>query len=267
MMRRRDPLAGSLLGRMGLVFFYIVLLAPIAVVIPVSMDGAALLEFPPRHFSLRWYAAVFHDDQILSACLTSVELGLAVTMLSLAIGLPAALALDRRGWPGRAAVAALFAAPLILPAVVLGLGLLMALIPLGMMATFPGLALAHLIVVLPYVVRLLGGALAARAPGLDDAAMTLGAGAFDRFRLVTLPLLRGPIIAAAALAFLTSFDEAVVSLFLTGPGLITLPVRMFVDISSRSDPRVAALSVLVLGATALLLFVVEKLAGLARATT
>jgi putative spermidine/putrescine transport system permease protein len=158
----------------------------------------------------------------------------------------------------------LLSAPLLLPTLVLGLALLMALQPLSLVATWPGLVLAHLVVVLPFVVRIMTTSLQALAPELDEAASTLGARPFTVFWRVTLPLAMPGVIAAATLAFLVSFDEVVISLFLVGPRLTTLSVALFRYTESRTDPLVAAVAVTLIAITAVVILAVDRLVGFSR---
>ena len=190
-------------------FGYLFLLSPLVVVTILSFSSAPYLTFPPPGISLRWYVALLGSQPVLQAAGKSVLLALLVTSVAVLAGFPAALAIARGMVPGR--VAGLLALPLLLPTLVIGLALLMVLQPLGLLATWPGLALGHLMVVLPFVVRLLTTALASLPASLEDAAATLGAGPLKAFLLVTLPLAAPGAVAAATLSFLLSFDETVIS--------------------------------------------------------
>jgi putative spermidine/putrescine transport system permease protein len=253
-------------GRIAVIVFYLILLAPILVVVPVSFNPEPLLSLPTAAPSLRWYVAILHDTRILSTLATSVRLGLVVTAVALATGFGAALVVERGRFPGRGVLAMLFTLPLMLPAVVLGLGLLLVLVQFGLLGTFAGLVMAHLIVVLPYVIRLLINGIRTMPQGLEDAATSLGAGRVQVLVFVTLPLMRNALVAAGALAFLTSFDEATISLFLTGPNISTLPVTMFDYAGTHPDPTIAAMSVLLLAATFAIIVLVDSVAGLSRMT-
>lgn len=241
---------------------YVFLLAPLVVVCVLSFTSGPYLSFPPPGFSWRWYAALAANAQILQAALNSLILALAVTAVALLAGLPAALAVARGQAP--AWVAGALSLPLLLPTLVIGLALLMVLQPLGLLATWPGLALGHLVVVLPFVVRLMAGAFATLPPQLEEAAATLGARPLQGFLLVTLPLGAPGAAAAATLAFLLSFDETVISLFLVGPRLTTLPVALFHYAESRVDPLLAALAVTLIVLALVLVLLVDRLAGLTR---
>ena len=171
--------------------------------------------------------------------------------------------MTRGGVP--AFVAGLLSLPLLLPTLVIGLALLMVLQPLGLLATWPGLALGHLMVVLPFVVRLLIAAFSTMPPDLEDAAATLGARPLAGFLHVTLPLAAPGAIAAATLSFLLSFDETVISLFLVGPRLTTLPVTLFHYAETRTDPMLAALAVSLIVLTLAIVLTVDRLVGVTRA--
>jgi putative spermidine/putrescine transport system permease protein len=238
------------------------LLAPLLVVTVLSVTSDPYLTFPPPGFSLRWYAALAGNAEILTAALNSVVLGLIVTALALLAGVPAALAVARRQAPSW--VAGALSLPLLLPTLVIGLALLMVLQPLGLLASWPGLALGHLMVVLPFVVRLMVSAFQGLPPQLEEAASTLGARPLQGFWLVTLPLAAPGAIAAAVLSFLLSFDETVISLFLVGPRLTTLPVALFHYAETRVDPLLAALAVVLIVLALAIVLLVDRLVGFTR---
>jgi putative spermidine/putrescine transport system permease protein len=243
---------------------FIFMLAPVLIVIPISFSADNDMRFPPSGWSLRWYTAIFHDPGMVDAFWTSLLLSLATTLLCLAIALPCSYALVRVRPIGAAFLAGLFTAPLLLPSIVLGLALLVVLAPLGLLATFPGVLAAHLVIALPYAIRVLSTALEALPAGPEEAAATLGASPLAVFRHVTLPMMRAGLVATAALCFLVSFDEVVLSLFMTGPRLSTLPVALFHHIENAADPLVASVSMLLIVLTFAVVFVVDRTAGLTR---
>jgi putative spermidine/putrescine transport system permease protein len=238
------------------------LLSPLAMVAVLSVSDDPYMTFPPHGLSLRWYVALAHNADILAAARTSVILALVVTLASLLAGVPAALALARRGAPDW--IGSALSAPLLLPTLIVGLGLLLVLQPLGLVATWPGLALGHLVVVLPFVVRLMTTSFAALPPEAAEAAATLGAPPWRGFLRVTLPMALPGLVAAATLAFLVSFDETVISLFLVGPRLITLPIALFRYTESRTDPLVAALAVVLIVLSGAVVLAVDRLVGFNR---
>lgn len=244
---------------------YVFLLAPVVVVVVISFSADAFINFPPSGLSFRWYERLFGHPALMAGLALSARVALVVAGLSLLLGVPAAYALARGAFPGRALLANLFLAPILLPTLVLGLALLLAFQPLRLTATLPGLVLGHLCVTLPFVVRMMTTALATLPPDLEEAAATLGASPWRVARRVTLPLAAPGLLAAGALSFLLSFDETVVSLFLSGPRASTLPVEMVRYVEGRTDPMVAALSVILIAGTVAIVVMVERLVGVARA--
>lgn len=240
------------------------LLAPLIVVVPISLSGDSYMTFPPSSWSLKWYPAIFADGRMPAAFGVSLVLACVVTALSLLVGLPAAYALVRLKPPGAEFLSSVFTAPLLLPTIVLGLAILIVFSRYGLLGTFQGLVAAHLVVTLPYAVRVLATALATMPIALEEAAATLGASPLTVFRRVTLPGMRAGLLGTAALCFLVSFDEVVLSLFMSGPRISTLPVAMFHHVEQQADPLVAALSVLLVGLTLLVVVVLDRTAGLAR---
>jgi len=243
---------------------FLLLLSPAVVVAVVSFSAGDFLSFPPPGLSLRWYARLLGNGEMLAALGTSAILASCVATLSLLIGLPASYAIARLEFPGRGAVAGLLAAPLLLPTLVMGLALLLALQPLKLVATWPGLVLAHATIAVPFAVRIMTTAIAAVPVELEAAARTLGASPVRAALRVTVPLAAPGVLASAALTFLVSFDETVISLFLVGPRLTTLPVELFRYAENRTDPMLAALSMLLIVTALVIVLLVERAAGLTR---
>lgn len=243
---------------------YLFLLGPMLIVVPLSFSNDSYLVFPPQSWGVRWYAAMFSHDRLLQAFRVSLAIAAVVTVLSLAVGVPAAYALRRWRFPGRDALLSLFTAPLLLPSIVLGLAILLVFANAGLLGTYAGLVAAHLVVTTPYVMRIMTTAFATLPPSVEEAAAMLGAPPLTVFRRVTLPLLAPGFVASAALSFLISFDEVVISLFITGPRLKTLPVEIFDYVESRTDPMTAAVSVVLIVATLCVVFLIERTLGLSR---
>lgn len=243
---------------------FLFMLAPVLVVIPISFSADNDMRFPPSGWSLRWYTAILHDAGMVAAFRTSLALGIITTILSMLFALPCAYAMVRLRPRGADLLASIFTAPLLLPSIVLGLALLVVFARLGLLATFPGVLAAHLIITLPYAIRVLSTALANLPLAAEEAAATLGAPPLATFVRITLPMMHGGLVATAALCFLVSFDEVVLSLFMTGPRLSTLPVEMFHHIENAADPLVAAVSMLLIVLTFAVVLVVDRSAGLTR---
>lgn len=245
-------------------FLYLFLLAPILIVLPLSFSNDNYLTFPPQSWGLRWYAAMFSHQGLINAFWVSLGVASVVTVLALLAGVPAAYAIRRLEFRGRDFVMNLFTAPLLLPSIVLGLAILLVFVQARLLGTFTGLIIAHLIVTTPYVIRIMVTAFSTLPPSVEEAATMLGASPFTVFRRITLPLMLPGFVASAALSFLLSFDEVVISLFITGPRLRTLPVEIFDYVESRTDPMTAAVSVVLVAATLLVIFLIERTLGLSR---
>jgi putative spermidine/putrescine transport system permease protein len=244
---------------------FVFLFAPVILVFPMSFSGDNFMSFPPSSWSTKWYQALPGNSVLIGALWTSLGLAAVVTTLSLLIAVPAAYAIARIEFFGRETLFALFTAPLLLPSIVLGLAILIVFVGVGLISTFTGLVLAHLVVTLPYALRVLATALSTLPAQVEEAASSLGAKPLTVFRRVTLPLMTPGIVAAAALAFLVSFDEVVISLFVVGPRITTLPVELYRYVDTRADPLVAAASVFLILGTVAVVMIVERTMGLNRA--
>jgi putative spermidine/putrescine transport system permease protein len=253
------------LRRALLVALYAFLLAPLAVVVVTSFSNDSYLAFPAEHWGVAAYLALLGNTGFQSGLRTSLVLASIVTVVTLVIGTAAAYAIARHQFPGRGGLLALVTAPLLLPTIIIGLALLLVFSRIGLLATFVGLAMGHSLVALPFVVRIVLTAIKGIPPALEEAAATLGATRFRIMYRVILPLMIPGLIAAAALAFLASFDEVVITLFLVGPQMSTLPVEIFHYVQYRADPQLSALSVVLIGFTMLLILVIERTIGVAKA--
>jgi putative spermidine/putrescine transport system permease protein len=241
------------------------LLAPVVLVFPISFSNDPFLAFPPRSWGVKYYLELPNKTNLVEAFKTSLLIATIVTLLSLAVGLPASYALVRLKLRGRDWLMSLFTAPLLLPTIVLGLAILLIFVRVNLLATYPGLVIAHLTITLPYALRILATSLVTLPPAIEEAAATLGAPPVTVFRRVTLPLMRPGLVGAAALSFLVSFDEVVISLFVVGPKLTTFPVEMFRYVETRTDPLIAAASTILILATVTCVMVLERSIGVARA--
>ncbi|RDI60210.1 ABC transporter permease [Microvirga subterranea] len=243
---------------------FLFLLAPVILVVPISFSGEQILSFPPESWSLRWYAALADNPKMISAFWTSLMLGAIVTLISLAVAIPAAYVIVRMRTMGSTFLYNLFTAPLLLPTIVLGLAILIVFASIGFLGTFTGLVIGHLVITLPYALRVLATTLGNLNLSCEEAASTLGGRPLTVFRRVTLPMMAPGIVAATALCFLVSFDEVVITLFLTGPRLTTLPVELFHHVESRADPLVASVSVLLILLTLAVVMIVDRTVGLSK---
>jgi putative spermidine/putrescine transport system permease protein len=245
-----------------LVFGYLML--PVLVIALASFSRTSYLTVPPKGVTLRWFGAILADPEYLHAIAFSVALALVATAGSLVAGVAACYALIRRRVRGGALVSALLNAPLVFPGVVVGVALLQFYALVHMNGTLVGLAVAHMVITVPYVVRAVTASLHGIDPELENAARVLGASGPVAFFTVTLPLIRPGVAAGALFSFIVSFDNVPVSIFLLGPGQMTLPVKIFTAIEYGVDPSIAAISTMLIALTGLGLGVAERWIGFHR---
>ena len=241
--RRRGIGSGRIVLRIFCGFVFSFLMLPLLVLFPISFSSGTYLRFPPPGFSLKWYARYFDDPAWLDATWRSLEIGIACTILSLALGIPLAFGLVRSRFRGRKLIESGISAPMIVPHIVLSIAIYGLYSKLGLIGEWYGIAIAHTILALPFVVIVLVAGLRDFDINLETAARGLGAGRFAAVCSVTLPILAPSVASAAFLAFITSFDELIVAMFLAGANM-TLPKKMFDTILTEIEPTVAAVSVL-----------------------
>ena len=232
-------------GPLSLIFhtlFVIFMLAPIVVVCLVAFTPEGYLSLPTNGFSLRWFRAIAHYPEFVHAFWISLGLGALSSFVALLFAVPAALAIARYKFRGRDALAALFLSPLMIPHVVLGIAFLRFFTSIGIGGSFAALIIAHVIIVFPFVLRLTLAAATGMDLSVEMAAVSLGAGGWTLFRRVTLPLILPGVVSGWALAFIQSFDDLTMTVFLAAPGTETLPVRMFLYIQDNIDPLVTSVS-------------------------
>jgi putative spermidine/putrescine transport system permease protein len=243
------------------------LLVPMVVPFVMSVSDTALITFPPRGFTLKWYVSAFQEDDFTESFLFSVLLGLISAAGALMLGTPAALVLSRYRFPGRDAVQALILSPLIFPMLVTGIALLRLATSLDSQNALLNLTIGHVLVTTPYVVRSVSASLVGLNPSLEEAALTLGASRPTAFWRVTRPQIMDGLVSGALFAFVSSFDNYAVSMWLFDSEHTPLPLTMFSLISRMFDPGIAAISSLMTIFALLLVVAVEHLAGLRRAMT
>ncbi|WP_027054642.1 ABC transporter permease [Mesorhizobium erdmanii] len=229
------------------------LITPILVVIPLSFNSVPFFTFPMPGLSLRWYEEIFMTERWQGGLRNSIFVGVAVTLLATVLGTIAALGLSRPNFPWRTAVMSVLISPIIVPIVITAVGTYFFYADIGLLNTYTGLILAHTTLATPVVVITVTATLAGYDHSLTRAAASLGASPITAFFKVTLPLILPGMISGSLFAFLTSFDEVVVALFLAGPEQTTLPKVMFSGIREQISPSIAA------AATVLILFAVTVL--------
>src|SRR5258708_6169979 len=244
--------------------FVIFMLAPILVVCFVAFTPEGFLSFPTDRWSLRWFRAIARYPEFVSAFWRSLWLGSLSSAIAVAVSVPAALAIARYRFPGRQSMTALFMSPLMIPHVVLGIAFLRFFTEIGLGGTFVGLVLAHIVVVLPFALRLTLASAIGLDRALEHAAVSLGASEWTVLKRITLPLVMPGLVSGWALAFINSFDEVTMTVFIAAPGTETLPVRMFLYIQDNIDPLVTSVSAAVIAVTVVALGVLDGAYGLAR---
>ncbi len=244
--------------------FAIFMLAPIVVVIGVAFTPTGFLEFPPSGLSLRWFRAILDNPEFITAAWVSLKLGVASACFATLVALPAALAIGRGSFRGRDTLQALFLSPLMVPTIVLGIAFLRFLTMVGLNGTFFGLVLCHAIIITPFILRLVLASVVGLDRAVETAAVSLGASPWTVFRRITLPAIVPGIIGGWVLAFITSFDELTVTVFLVNPSTTTLPVRLFSYIAQTTDPLVASISAVAILFTLVLMLFVDRIYGLDR---
>ena len=240
------------------------LMLPVVVIALASLSRTSYLTVPPRGLTLHWFTVVLADAEYVHAIGFSVLLALVATAGSLATGVAASFTLVRRRVHGAGAIAALLNAPLVFPGVVVGVALLQFYALVHVNGTLVGLAVAHMVITVPYVVRAVTASLQGLDPEIEHAARVLGASGPVAFFTVTLPLIRPGVVAGALFSFIVSFDNVPVSIFLLGAGQMTLPVKIFSAIEYGVDPSIAAVSTMLIVATGLGLAVAERFIGFHR---
>lgn len=239
------------------------LLGPLVAVVGGSFSDTPYVAFPPQGLTLRWYGLLLQRGDFLESFGTSVLVAVLCTGAAVALGVPAAVGLHRRGRED-ALLQAVLMSPLVLPTVVTGVALLQFYTLIDLQAPLAGLVAGHVVITVPYVVRTVAAGLARLDPALEEVAGSLGADAARVLLRVTLPAVAPSILAAVIFVFVTSFDQATVSLFLAGPGVVPLPVRILNTIEFAVDPMVAAVSTLLILFAFALVAALQRLLGLDR---
>lgn len=252
----------------GIALLALVLLAaPTVVVLVVSFTSGYSLKFPPPGYSLRWYVELADAWQLHFAAANSLSVAAATTALSVVLGVAASLGIARSPRLSARVLDSLFLSPLVLPALAFGLSALMMFNLVGFPVSRTTLILGHTVVCVPYVVRNTVAALAQLNPSLLEASTSLGASRLYTLRRITLPLLRPGIVAGAFIAFMASFDNVPVSLFLRDAATDMLPIRMWQDLEGKLDVTIAALSGVLIIFTVAMMLLVERFAGLSKRLT
>ncbi|WP_430253033.1 ABC transporter permease [Neorhizobium sp. DAR64872/K0K18] len=257
MTTRIHPVLGAFAA---LVFLF--LLAPLVIIVGASLSDTSYLTFPPQGLTLRWFANIFEISAFRNTAITSFQVAILGTSLSLLMGIPAAYALNRYRVELPKWLSTLFVLPILVPEIVFGFSLLKSITIGAGLPVYPSLIFGHALLVLPYSVRVVGASLAAFDFSVEEAAISLGCPPLKTFLTVVLPNIRAGVIAAFILAFITSINDVSISVFLTGPGISTLPIQILAHMEQFFDPTIASVSVLLMLVTVGVMAIVEATLGL-----
>ncbi|HLU18704.1 MAG TPA: ABC transporter permease [Pusillimonas sp.] len=242
------------------------LMVPILVVIPLSFNAEPFFSFTPGMlrletgaYSTKWYNAVFESNIWLMAIRNSLVIGLSSTAIATVLGTVAALGLSSPDMPWRRPITALLLAPMIVPLIIVAAGMFFFFTRFNLVATFPGVIIAHAVLGVPFVVLTVTATLSGFDRSLYHAGLNLGASPVRAFIDVVVPVIRPGVISGALLAFVTSFDEVVLVLFLAGPEQTTIPRRMFSGLREQINPSILAVATLLILMSICLLLVLELL--------
>lgn len=232
------------------------LVVPTLVVVPMSLTASNALSFPPEGFSIRWYAKMLTDPAWSISLVNSIQVAVITATIATVLGTLAALGMIRGRFPGKSLVNALMLSPLVVPLIVIAVGMFLLYVRWRITGSLVGLVFAHTALALPFVIVTASTSLRTMDRGIELAAQTLGAGPIQTFTRVTLPIILPGVIAGALFAFITSWDEVIVAIFLTTVRFRTLPVVMWEQINESVDPTVAAVSTTLLVVTTTILIVI-----------
>ena len=241
---------------------YVFLFAPLVIIAMTSVGTESYIAFPPKGFSLKWFITVFQSKSFINSMGISFFISMIATIAALIIGMPAAYGLSRYNFKGKGIIKSFFFSPLIVPGIVVGFSLFKFLLVNLNLSVYMSLFIGHILVVIPYIIRVVGSSLEGFDYSIEEAAMSLGCKKSQTFFKVVLPNITSGVMAAFMLAFINSFNNVPVSMFLTGPGVSTLPITMMNYVEYNYDPTVSALSVVLMLLTIVIMYILEKTLGL-----
>lgn len=250
-----------------LVLVLVFLFSPILIVVSVSVTESAVFAFPPQGFSLKWYSAIRNTDGLLASAWLSAQLAFISTCVSLVLGMLCAIAVVRRAVPGSDAIATFMASPLMIPGLVLGIAFLQGSRLVGLRDAYTTLLIAHVVLTMPFIMRTVLASLSLFDFSMVDAARTLGFSYPRALWHVLVPNILPGVMSGALFAFIASFDNYPISIFLVDVRTKTLPIQLLNQLEMSPDPTVAATSSLLIVATIVALVVCDRLVGLKRMTT
>jgi putative spermidine/putrescine transport system permease protein len=255
-----------LVFRIAAVLTFVVMLLPVVIVVLAGLNAGEYLTFPPQGLSLRWVIAFLTSPSLRTSYMLSLTIAFVVMLLSTTLGTMAALFLTRVKFPGRSLIRAFFLAPLMLPGLVVGLALYVFYVVtnVGLARTLPGMVIGHVVVTVPYVIGAVSAALYNFDLSLEDAARSLGAGPVRAFRAITLPIISPGVMAGSIFAFIVSFGQFDISLFLSTPNITPLPIAIYNSLRYKFEPTAAAAGIFAIALVVLSMVLTNRLTNLAR---
>lgn len=244
-----------------LVFLFLFL--PLAIVITTSFGTEAIIAFPIKGFTLDWYIVALRSKAFMSALCLSLFIGIMATFLALLVGIPVSYVLSRSRLNAGNILKDFFLSPTLIPGIVIGYSLFQFVVVSLKIPVLPALLIGHFIISVPYIIRVVGSAMEQMDFSIEEAAWMLGCTKPHAFFIIVLPNMASGIFAAFMLAFINSFNNVPVSMFLSGPGITTLPTSLLSYMEFNYDPSVSALSVVLMLLTLFMMLVLEKTMGLA----
>ncbi|CAN1570160.1 PotC ABC-type spermidine/putrescine transport system, permease component II [Rhabdaerophilaceae bacterium] len=246
------------------------LLLPLVFVTWLAFFAQEIPSFPPEGYSLKWFKTIPGNDRFVSGFMLSLQVAVLATIIGLAIGVPAAVCLVRMRFPGRELASSLLLLPLVVPGIVLGIALYVFHVEteisteLPILGSLGGLVAGHVLIVIPWTVRLITASLMGMDRSVEEAAQSLGADRVTTFRRITLPAILPGVVAASMFGFISSFGNLEMSLFLVGPGRTTLPIAILQYLEWKIDPTIAAVSVLQIVFIAAAMLVTDRFVKISR---
>jgi putative spermidine/putrescine transport system permease protein len=237
----------------------LLLVVPTFIVVPMSFSGSQYLEFPPTNWSMRWYDEYLESSKWMRATVTSIQVGVFTMLVATPIGTMAAYALFVSGHRAAKALFVFLITPMIVPVILIAIGAFYAFGRTGFNNTIAGLVMAHTVLAAPLVMIIITAALRSYDLNQERVARSLGATRLKAFFVITLPQIKFSVVTAALLSFLTSFDEVIIAIFVSGGVNATLTKQMFSSLRDFIDPTIAAISTILVLVSTILLLVVQFL--------
>lgn len=242
---------------------FLFLFLPLIIIVVTSFGTEAIITFPIKGFTIDWYIMALTSKAFMSSLQLSLIIGVVATLIALIVGIPSAYVLSRDRFKGKKFLNAFFLSPTLIPGIVVGYSIFQMIVVNLRFPIIPGLIIGHFLISVPYVIRVVGSSMEQVDVSIEEAAWTLGCTKKRAFVTVLLPNIASGIFAAFMLAFVNSFNNVPVSMFLSGPGVTMLPTTLLSYMEFNYDPSVSALSVILMFVTIGVMIVIEKSTGLA----